>query len=481
VKNHRAAPRIVAAWAIAIALLASAALPAPSLAQDAGEKVLTFSNLSLELKRITSTVSPAVVQVFTSSFGPLAQDRGQGAAIYGKLIGSGSGAIIDPEGYIVTNAHVVEGARRVRVLLPPSIDPRERRSILEGEGRLVGAQVIGIDHETDLALLKIPEKGLPHLKFGDSDVIFQGQMVFAFGSPLGLSNSVSFGVVSTVARQLESESPMIYLQHDAAVNPGNSGGPLVNARAEIIGINTLIFTQSGGFEGLSFAAPSNIVRVVIEQLRATGRVRRGIIGIRTQTVNPWMAEGLRLSQDWGVILGDVYPGSPADAAGLQIGDIVLSLDGKTMENGRQCDVNIYGKKIGSEVQLEVMRGGRRFTKKVKVVERAEPDMRFLSMVTPEKNLIPRIGVLVLELDSQIKRMLPDLRRSEGVVVAARAADAQVFGEPLQAGDVIYAVNGQLVKDLRTLRERLDALRYGDVAVLQLERSGSLRYLTMELE
>jgi serine protease Do len=471
----------VTAAALLLAWFVPAILSPPAAAQEDRDQVVTFSSLSNELRRLTDTVSPAVVQIFTSSFGPLVQHSGQGAAVFGKQIGSGSGAIIDPAGYIVTNAHVVEGARRVQVLLSPRINGRETRSILAGEGRLVGAQIIGVDQETDLALLKIPEQGLPHLEFGNSDELFQGQMVFAFGSPLGLSNSVSFGVVSTVARQLERESPMIYLQHDAAVNPGNSGGPLINSRGQIVGVNTLIFTQSGGFEGLSFAAPSNIVRVVVEQLRATGRVRRGIIGVRTQTIDPWLAEGLGLPQDWGVILGDVYPGSPAAAAGLEIGDIVLTLDGKKLENGRQCDVNIYGKKIGGEVQLEILRGGRRLTRKVKVVERVEPNMRFLSMVTPERNLIPRIGVLVLDLDAQIRRMLPDLRRTEGVVVAARAADAQVFGESLEPGDVIYAVNGQAVPDLRSLRQRLDGLGFGEVAVLQLERAGTLRYLTMELE
>jgi serine protease Do len=451
-------------------------------ASRAEENPLTFDALSREFRSLTEKVSPAVVQVFTTSFGIVAGGPTQGqTALFGNQVGSGSGAIIDPDGYIVTNAHVVEGARRVQVMLAPELDDRTRRSILSGHGRLVGAQVIGIDFETDLALLKISEKGLPSLPLADSDGTYQGQLVFAFGSPLGLSDSVSFGVVSSVARQLERESPMIYIQHDAAVNPGNSGGPLVDTAGRIIGINTLIFSQSGGYEGLSFAAPSNIVRNIVEQLRATGTVRRGIIGVRAQTIAPWLAEGLGLRRDWGVVLSDVYPGGPAAAAGLAIGDIVLTLDGKPMENGRQFDVNVYAKPIGKNVTLEILRGDRQLTKQIQVIERIEPDTRFLNLVTPDRNLLSRIGVLGLDLSEEVRRMLPNLRRTAGVVVAGRAADYQVFGEPLEPGDVIYALNGEAVGNLRELRARLDRLEFGKPAVFQIERAGTLRYLTIGVE
>ena len=296
----------------------------PATAQD---KDWSITSLSSEIRVLTSRVSPAVVQVYTSSFGPVVGGIPQGAAVFGKLQATGSGVILDPDGYIVTNNHVVEGAKRVQVrLAPAALGQGESRSILATGGTIVGAQVVGVDKETDLAVLKIDMTGLPHLELGDSDEIFQGQLVFAFGSPMGLNNSVSFGVISTPARQLELDQPMIYIQSDVAINPGNSGGPLVNARGQVIGINTLIFTQGGGSEGLSFSSPSNIVKNVYNQIRATGRVKRGIIGVHAQTLNPFMAEALGLDTQWGVILGDVRPGSPADKAGLKVGDVVLSLD-----------------------------------------------------------------------------------------------------------------------------------------------------------
>ncbi len=239
-----------------------------------------------------------------------------------------------PTGYIVTNAHVVQGAHRVQVQVQ---SPRRegQRSVLRPRPRLLTARIVAVDEETDLAVLKVDEAGLPAVTLADSDTVHPGQIVLAFGSPLGLDSSVTMGVVSAVARQLEADDPMIYIQTDASINPGNSGGPLVDAEGRVIGINTLILSQSGGNEGLGFAAPSNIVRHVFEQVRRFGRVRRGQIGVRAQTITPALAEGLSLTRDWGVVLGDVFPDGPAAKAGLQVGDVVETLDGKPMENGRQ--------------------------------------------------------------------------------------------------------------------------------------------------
>ena len=201
-------------------------------------------------------------------------------------------------GYIVTNAHVVQGAHKVQVQLAA---PRRggARSILGPRPRLVGAQIVAIDEETDLAVLKVDEKALPFLELADSDGVRPGQLVLAFGSPLGLDSSVTMGVVSAVARQLEPDDPMIYIQTDASINPGNSGGPLVDTDGRVVGINTLILSQSGGNEGLGFAAPSNIVRNVFEQMRKYGRVRRGEIGVRAQTITPSLAEGLEAAARLG--------------------------------------------------------------------------------------------------------------------------------------------------------------------------------------
>ena len=295
-------------------------------------------------------------------------------------------------------------------------------SVLRGRGRLVGAQIVGVDLETDIAVLKTNEGDLPFLELGDSDRLRPGQIVLAFGSPLGLENSVTMGIVSAVARQFEPEDPMIYIQTDASINPGNSGGPLVDAVGNVVGINTLILSQSGGNEGLGFAAPANIVRNVFEQIRTTGRVHRGEIGVAAQTVTPLMARGLGLSQEWGVILADVAPTGPAAAAGLEPGDIVLSLDGKVMENGRQLAVNIYQRRVGERVAIEILRGTEKRVYSVAVVERRENPNRFASMVHPDKNLIPELGILGIELDRELIEMFTGLKRNTTITSSAVTVD-----------------------------------------------------------
>ncbi len=466
------------AAAVLVLIVCFAALPAP--AQDAE---WSLTSLSGEIRELTNQVSPAVVQIYTSSFGPLLGSLPQGAAIFGKQQATGSGVIVDPGGYIITNNHVVAGAKRVQVrLAPAAVGDDPGASILQSGGAIVGAQVVGTDPETDIAVLKINVKDLPHLELGDSDQIFQGQLVFAFGSPMGLNNSVSFGVVSTVARQLERDNPMIYIQTDVAINPGNSGGPLVNAQGEVIGINTLIFTQSGGSEGLSFSAPSNIVRTIYNKIRAYGRVRRGIIGVHAQTLNPYMAESLGMDTRWGVILGDVHPDGPADRAGLQIGDVVLTLDGKKMENARQFDVNVYGKEVGGKVAVEVLRGGQTLTKQVDVFERIDPDHRFLDRISTEQNLVKKLGLLCLDLDDDVLKLMGHPPRGRrGVIVAALAVDTTLLGEQFYPGDIIYAVNNRGIESLSDLRAKLKELPYGQIAVFQVERGGQLRYLMLELE
>jgi serine protease Do len=463
-----------------VAILGFCLYSSPARAMEPGPGLTSFSE---EIHDLTSTVSPCVVQIFTSSYGAVSGSLPQGAAVFGNQQATGSGIILDPNGYILTNHHVVAGAKKVQVLLSGiAIGNDPGTSILAGGGGLVGAQVVGIDKDTDLAVLKINKKDLPYLKFGNSDDLFQGQLVFAFGSPMGLTNSVSFGVVSSVARQLERDNPMIYIQTDVAVNPGNSGGPLVNIAGEVVGVNTLIFTQSGGSEGLSFSVPSNVVSTVFNQIIATGRVKRGIIGVHVQTLNPWIANSLGMTTKWGVILGDVYPNSPAYDAGLKVGDVVVSLDGKPMTNSRQFEVNLYGKKIDSEVTIEVLRNGKSLTKKVKVMERIEPDHRFYEMISSKKNLVERLGVLCLDLNSQTSSMLPlQSRRPEGVIVAALAVSSSPFGEQFFAGDIIYAVNGTSVTNLKELKKVVRELGYGERTVLQVERGGQLRYLMIEVE
>ncbi len=244
---------------------------------------------------------------------------------------------------------------------------------------------------------------------------------------------------------------MIYVQTDAPINPGNSGGALVDTEGRLVGISTLIYSQSGGNEGIGFAAPSNIVRNVFAQIRKTGRVRRGDIGVHTQTITPLLAEALGVSSaDAGVVLSDVAPGGPAARAGLQPGDLVLALDGKRMENGRQLRINLYTRGVNDTVVLDVRAAGRKLSMRVPVGER-DSDAGRLSDLVAQQVPVRALGILALNLTPQIAELLPNLRRQRGVVVAS-VSHVMPYSQQgrLQPGDVIYSLNGKVVETVADL-------------------------------
>jgi serine protease Do len=453
------------------------ALIALTFAPSQGPAKPSLTSISDSFEELASRINPAVIQILASRYAVGNESAATPSALVAEQRSRGSGVIVSSDGYIVTNGHVVAGARQVRVRIPQQSD---NASILGTRAAVQGAQVVGIDLETDIAVLKTQGEDFPYLEIGDSDSLRPGELVFAFGSPLGLDNSVTMGVVSATARQLEPEDPMIYIQTDASINPGNSGGPLVDTLGHVVGINTMILSQSGGNEGLGFAAPSNIVKAVFEQIRATGRVRRGEIGVRAQTITPLMARGLELPRNWGVILSDVHPMGPAAAAGLEPGDIVLALDGKPMENGRQLAVNLYQRRIGDRVELSILRGTQTEVHEVEVVERQNDPDRFAGMVHPDRNLVPELGILGIDLDGSLAAMFSALRGSSGVIVAARSAQATSWeGQGLKPGDVIYAVNHLYIGSLAELKEAIARYRPGDPIVLLVERDRELIYVTLE--
>lgn len=466
------------AWRLVISVwflqTGSAAGQNPGRSADLGK-------LSHSLEDVVAKVGPAVVQIRVTAYGPVTGTATAAGAMLGTQQSVGSGVILSPDGYIVTNAHVIEGGRRFLVILPrPAVAGVPARSALAPVSQEVPASLVGSDTETDLAVLKVALTDLPYARLGDSDSLAPGQVVLAMGSPLGLASSVTMGVVSAVSRQLRDEDRMIYIQTDTPINPGNSGGPLVSSDGAVIGINTLIFSQSGGSEGIGFAAPANIVRFVFDQIRTNQRVRRGEIGVFAQTITPALSSGLRLSREWGVVLGDVYPDSPAARAGLRIGDIILSVDGKPMENGRQFDVTLYQRRLDRPVALEVGRGLQRMTIRVPLVERREDSDLFRELVTPEQNLIPRLGMLGLDLTPELARMIPGVRNPNGVVVAGVGPAAD--GAPgLMPGDVIYGVNGTAVRTLSDLRAAVGQVPAARPAVLHVGRQGQLRFVVVTLE
>lgn len=428
-------------------------------------------------QKLVERVHPSVVQVIARG---LSEGETGGAVRSSK--GAGSGFIVDPSGFIVTNAHVVAGAKRIQVVLPALNEAAAgRRSVLKPYGKTVAAELVGMDRETDVAVLKVAQTGLPALRFGDSDSAKQGKVVFAFGSPFGLDDSVTMGVISSVARQVRPDDPMIYIQTDASINPGNSGGPLVGVDGAIVGINTFIVSRSGGNEGVGFAAPSNIVKSVYEQIRQHGRVRRGQIGVIAQTISPDLAAALSLQQDWGVLIADVAPKSAAEAAGLEVRDIVLALNGKPMENARQFGVNIY-QHAGATITLDLLRGNQKVTKTVAVLERPQDPDRILSLLSGDANAVPRLGILGVELDARVTPLLPPLRKPAGVVVAGATADLAASQDGgLEAGDVIYAINTTTVRSLADLRAAVQDLPRGATVALYIERLGQLQFVLIELE
>lgn len=439
---------------------------------------LTAQDISNHVQLLSENVGKSVVQIFVTSYEP--RQKANQLQIT-KVRGTGSGVIIDPDGYILTNLHVVRGAVRIKIVLPPKLNEKiNLSSIIKPMGNVLEGKIVGVDQETDIAVIKIEGTNYPHLTFGNSDEISPGQMVFAFGSPLGLTNSVSMGVVSSVARQLAPESPMIYIQTDASINPGNSGGPLVDMKGELVGINTLIFSQSGGSEGIGFAAPSNIVETVYEQIRLNGRVKRGAIGVNSQTINPLLAKGLGIKQLWGVIISDVYPGGPAYAAGLKPRDIILTLDGKIMENARQFNVNLYGRSEGEKVKLEVLRGVKRLTIYVEVYELKDSRNLFMNMVDVEENLVPELGILALELNEDLLSLLPSIRSENGVLVGALVGEVNSWEGDLRTGDIIVAVNNIPIYDFESLRNFTSTLESGHICAVHIEREGRFRYVILEI-
>src|ERR1700674_2995963 len=282
-----------------------------------------LQQLNSALEGLVAKVSPAVVQILVTGFGAVEESNKTQTALIARQHAVGSGVIVDADGYIMTNAHVVEGAHRIRVVLPmPSVDFPQVEPV--GKEHVLDAKLIGIHKESDLALLKIEQKNLPTLELGSARRVHQGQLVFAIGSPEGLQNSVTMGVVSSVGRQPDPDSPMVYIQTDAPINPGNSGGPLVDMDGYVVGINTFILTQSGGSEGLGFAIPARVVNFVYRSLRKYGHVHRVEIGAGAQEITPTLAEGLGLPQRWGVMVDDITPDGPAASAGLQVQDIILT-------------------------------------------------------------------------------------------------------------------------------------------------------------
>ncbi len=439
-----------------------------------------LQQLNAALEDLVAKVSPAVVQILVTGYGAIEESNRSQTALIARQHAVGSGVIVASDGYIMTNAHVVEGAHRIRVVLPmPSVDFPQVEPV--GKEHVLDAKLVGVHKESDLALLKIEQKNLPTLELGSARRVHQGQLVFAIGSPEGLQNSVTMGVVSSVGRQPDPDRPMVYIQTDAPIYPGNSGGPLIDMDGYVLGINTLILSEGGGSEGLGFAIPARIVSFVYQSLRKYGHVHRVEIGAVAQNITPSLAEGLGLSRSWGVIVSDVTPGAPAEAAGLKTGDIIVSADDRPIDTLPALTAAMYLHPLDEVMKLVVLRGEKRETLYVAVSEHRDEMDKLMDAVDPDQSLVTRLGILAVDLNDQLRSVVGNLRVSSGVVVFARAANLIGPESGLKSGDVIHSVYKTPVDSLESLRAAMKGLKANAPVVLQVERDGQLQWLAFEME
>ncbi|HLX85339.1 MAG TPA: trypsin-like peptidase domain-containing protein [Terriglobales bacterium] len=445
------------------------------------EPPLVLQQLNSAITQLTARISPAVVQILVNRYGTAeGSERGQ-TALVTRENAIGSGVIVDPDGYIMTNAHVVEGAQRIHVALAMASVDHPEQIAPEGKQRIVEARLIGFHKDTDLALIKIDQTGLPTLSLGSRRAVHQGELVFAMGSPEGLENSVTMGIVSAVARQADPSRPMVYIQTDAPINPGNSGGPLVDTEGYVIGLNTFILSEAGGSEGLGFAIPARIVRFVYESLRKYGHVHRIEVKAGAQTITESLAKGLGLAQNWGVVIDDVTPGGPADAGGLKIGDIVLRADGRPINTLPAFTSALYLHPLDESLKLEILRGTEHKTLYIVALEMKDAMDALPDLANPRDNLVSQLGILGLTLDDKLRPILDNLRNPSGVIVVARVASFLSSANGLQTGDVIHSVNQTPIDSLVSLRAALHQIKPHEPVVLQVERATGLQWMVFDME
>jgi serine protease Do len=477
----RALKALAPSAAVALILLTTCGAQGPI-----GQESSVMTQLSQSFQRVVTKVSAATVTLDVVAYvRPEEDDNSSNSAPHdrqqlSKAHTIGSGVIVDTNGYIITNAHVVEGARIVRVTLDETLRSSHSHMVGNLTSTTFDARVVGVFEEADLALVKIDEGGLPNIPFANSDEVRAGQLVFAVGSPEGFKNSVSMGVVSAVGRYSESNEGSSFIQTDVAISHGSSGGALVDANGDLVGIICFMVTVHDANQRLGFALPSKLVRSVSEELKASGRVTYGDIGFKVQNVTPILARGLHLSQEWGMIVSDVSPGSSADKAGLEVQDLVLAMDGQPLASVPQFIASLYGRHSGSRVHLDLLRGSRHLALTVSVAERL-PDAETLpDPAGLERGLIPRLGVVCTPVDQHRFTSRNRLRSSSGVVVVARLSGTDVDAE-LRSGDVIRSLNGTAVTSVEALRSAIDKLSPGASAVLQIERLHHFEYLPLEID
>jgi serine protease Do len=378
----------------------------------------------------------------------------------------GSGFIVDPSGYVLTNNHVVERASRIKVRL--------------NDGRQLDGTVVGTDPHTDLAVLQIKADRLPTLKLAGGDDIQVGDWVLAFGSPFGLEHTMTAGIISATGRVIGAGPYDNFLQTDAAINPGNSGGPLVNLRGEAVGINTVIFSRSGGFEGVGFAIPVSLARGVYSQLTTTGKVTRGWLGVTLQEMTPELAQAFGLKEGRGVVVAEVEPGSPAARAGIQSGDVLVTYNGEPIENARDLSLAVAETKVGSSSRVMLYRAGRPMELQLRVAERPGDPEELARAGTPSSEEPGRLGITLAELTPEMASRMNLSARDGGVVIAEVRPGSPADSAGLRPGDVVREVNRRVVKSAAEVVSAVKGLGQGSSVLLRIERQGTTQYVAMQI-
>jgi serine protease Do len=369
----------------------------------------------------------------------------------------GSGFIISADGYILTNAHVIDSAEEVTVRLT---DKREFK-----------AKVIGADRRTDVALIKIEAGALPIVRFGEPDKLKVGEWVVAIGSPFGFDNTVTAGIVSAKGRSLPQENFVPFIQTDVAVNPGNSGGPLFNLKGEVVGINSQIYSRTGGFMGLSFAIPIDVANNIAQQLRTTGKVTRGRIGVVIQPVTKELADGFGLPKAQGALVNSVEKGGPADKAGIEAGDVILRFDGKPVEASEDLPRVVGGTRPGSKITIQVWRNKAARDLQVVVAELSDAPGRQARSGKPQPPAATQFGMGLADLTDAQKK---EFKVEGGVFVDSAQGAAARAG--IRRGDVILGVNNQDVKSVEQFRQLMAGMEKGRIVALLVRRGANSLYI-----
>lgn len=402
------------------------------------------------------------------------QQHGQETPHKHRATALGSGFIIDPSGYVVTNNHVIDDADEITVILQDDTN--------------LSATVVGRDKKTDLALLKVtPKKPLPSVSFGDSDKVRVGDWILAIGNPYGLGGTVTAGIISARARDIQSGPYDEYLQTDAPINRGNSGGPMFDMDGNVVGINTAIFSPSGGSIGIGFAIPSSLAKNIVDQLKANGHIRRGWLGVRIQNVTQDIADGLGMGEAHGALVSSVTADGPAAKAGIQQGDVIVSFDGKDVPDMHRLPLMVAETDVDKTVDVVVFRKGQKVTLKVKVgeltakesAEDEDSKKDTAEPATPSAEKVEDLGLSVAPLTDTLRTRFDIKKSATGVVVTAIAADSVAGDQGVQVGDVIAEAAQQEVKSPKDLAEHAKKAKKDSKPLLLLvNRKDDLQFVAI---